>query len=179
MNSLILNMRGMGTISTLNYASEKIGVHFCSIDLSNPEHGLNEQLTQLAINAKEGKKIVLSLDIQSMDITPSLVNSIADVLSTRRMAGVDIGAIDSVAVMVPAGVESVPNLLKPLVDICTVFDIRSSINPMETGKSHLFSQSGIGNVLLARHLLGHFGQDQKRESSNHSADFEQQNPLNK
>lgn len=175
MNSLILNMRGAGTISTLQYASDKIGVHFCCIDLSAVGSALDEQLSQLVKKANEGRKVVLSLDIQSMDITPSLVKSISDVLSTRRMAGVDIGALDSVAVMVPVGLESVTELLKPLIDICSVFDIRSAINPMDTGKSHLFSESGIGNVLLARHLLGHFDKATKLESSASFVDLNHSN----
>lgn len=165
MNSLILNMRGTGTISTFRYASEKIGVHFFSIDLSDVGSELDRQLTQLTQKADDGHKVVLSLDIQSMTITPSLIKSIANVLSSRRMVGIDISAIDSVAVMVPAGLENAPELLKPLIDMCAVFDIKSSINPMETTKNQLFSESGIGNVLLARHLLGHVNSASKLEHS--------------
>ena len=173
MNSLILNMRGDGTISTLQYASEKIGVHFFSIDLSVLGSGLEEQLTQLKQKADEGHKVVLSLDIQSMTITPSLVSSIADVLSNRRMVGVDITAIDSVVVMLPVGLENVSALLQPLVDICSVFDIKSSINPMESAKSPLFCKSGIGNVLLARHLLGHVDRASKSECQTHFTNLTQ------
>lgn len=163
MNSLILNMRGMGTLSTLKYAAEKIGVTFYNIDFDLLRNDLDKHLTHIAQEAKIGKKVVLSLDLTSTDITESLSNSMAYALSNKRMAGVDISAIDSVAVMVPVGLDASSQNLKPLIDVCVVFDIKSTIKPMEAGKNHLFSESGIGNVLLARHVLGHIEIDSKLE----------------
>jgi 2-phospho-L-lactate transferase/gluconeogenesis factor (CofD/UPF0052 family) len=155
MNLLILNMRGIDTLSTLEYAAEKIGMSFHNIDLHLLRSDLDKHLTYIVQEAKSGKKVVLSLDLMSMEITESLSNSMAYALSNRRMAGVDISDIDSVAIMVPAGYDASHQHLQPLLNVCSVFDIKSTIKPMEDAKTHLFSESGIGNILLARHVLGH------------------------
>lgn len=163
MNLLILNMGGMGTLSTLKYAAETIGVTFYNIDIELLRNDLDKHLFYIAQEAKSGKKVVLSLDLMSIDITESLSTSMANALSNKRMAGVDISAIDSVAVMVPVGLDASSQHLKPLIDVCVVFDIKSTIKPMEAGKNQLLSESGIGNVLLARHVLGHIEIDSKLE----------------
>ena len=99
MNSLILNHSGTRLIDDLHYASEKIGIAFLAINLSSPDHDLQEQLITTVKYAQAGHKAILALDVSGMKLSESLSLALVDVLSNRRMSGVDIGSFDSVAVL--------------------------------------------------------------------------------
>ncbi len=166
MNSLILNHPGTRLIDDLHYASEKIGIAFLAINLSSPGHDLQEQLITTVDYARAGHKVILALDVSGMTLSESLSCALVDVLSNRRMAGVDIGSIDSVAVIASIENEESTSALIPLKAVCEVFDIRVAINPMAIGKTNPSGGSSIGNVLLARYLLGNV--DKRAEVSSQS-----------
>jgi len=166
MNSLILNHPGTRLIDDLQYASEKIGIAFLAINLSSPGNDLQEQLITTVKYAQSGHKVILALDVSGMTLSESLSRALVDVLCNRRMSGVDIGSIDSVAVIASIEDEMAASMLMPLKAICEVFDARDALNPMAIGTTNPSDGSSIGNVLLARYLLG--SSDKRTEVSGQS-----------